>query len=116
MACAIPAYPASSATVEVVLIDVAQSRDWGTSVERASVHECWACFVHPKTVSLTRLPMESRRDDVKVLRITESEVSSVSPPVGRSPGSPNAFLEVLLGAPVTTRRWKTGVRPVQWYA
>ena len=86
------------------------------AVERLSVHECCASFLHPETGSLVHLPMESTRRDIKVLQITDSEVFSVSVRVGRTPGSPNAFLEKALGAPVTTRSWNTVVRLVQRYA
>jgi uncharacterized protein (DUF1697 family) len=86
------------------------------AVERASVHECCASFLHPEIGSLSRMPKESKRRDVKVLHITDSEVLSVSLHVGRTPGSPNAFLEKFLGVPVTTRNWNTVVRLVQRYA
>jgi len=36
----------------------------------------------------------------------------VSRIIGRSQGSPNAFLEKLLGLPTTTRAWNTVVRLV----
>lgn len=86
------------------------------SVERASVHECCASFVCPEAGSLMQLPTESKRRDVKVLHVTESEVFSVSLRVGATPGSPNAFLERLLGVPVTTRSWNTVVRLLQRHA
>ena len=43
-------------------------------------------------------------------------VFSVVRVVGRSPGSPNAFLEKLLGLPATTRVWNTVVRLVDKHA
>jgi hypothetical protein len=49
------------------------------------------------------------------LRITEGEVFSLSRKIGKSPGSPNAFLEKHLGFPTSTRKWNTIVRLVQKY-
>ncbi len=86
------------------------------AVEREGVHECCASFVQLKAGLLTQLPMESKRRDVRLIHMTESEVFSLSLRVGRTPGSPNAFLEKLLGVAVTTRSWNTVVRLVQRYA
>ncbi|UUZ67811.1 DUF1697 domain-containing protein [Polaromonas sp. P1(28)-13] len=86
------------------------------SVERSSVFERCVSFLHPESVTLPALPLESKRRDVEVLRFTDSEALSVSRKVGNTPGSPNAFLEKLLGSPVTTRNWNTVVRLVEKYA
>ena len=85
------------------------------SVERSSVHECCVSFL-PQSIALPVLPLESRRGDVEVFRSTGTEALSLSRKVGNTPGSPNAFLEKLLGEPVTTRAWNTVVRLVQRYA
>ena len=84
-------------------------------VERSSVHECCVSFM-PHGVTLPALPLESSRGDVEVFRSTGTEALSLSRKVGTTPGSPNAFLEKLLGSPVTTRAWNTVVRLVQRHA
>ena len=86
-------------------------------IESNSVHACCASFLHATDgLSALQLPLESKRCDVKVLQLTHSEAFSLSIKVGNSPGSPNAFLEKLLGLPVTTRSWNTIVRLVQKHA
>ncbi|MDB5832953.1 MAG: hypothetical protein JWR14_2783 [Caballeronia sp.] len=86
-------------------------------IESNSVHACCASFLHATDgLSVAQLPLESKRSDVKVLQLTDSEAFSVSIKVGNTPGSPNAFLEKRLGVPVTTRSWKTIVRLVQKHA
>jgi uncharacterized protein (DUF1697 family) len=87
-----------------------------SAVERDSVYECCASFLHPRSRPLAELPLESRRRDVQVLRSTGSEALSISRKIGNTPGSPNAFLERLLGLPVTTRSWNTVVRLVRKHA
>jgi len=82
-------------------------------IEPGTVYACCASFLHPVDSLRARLPLESKRRDVKVLRWTDSEALSVSLKVGNTPGSPNAFLEKLLGIPVTTRSWNTIVRLVR---
>lgn len=83
------------------------------AVERAAVHECCVSFLPAECGPLTELPAESRRGDVKLLRVTDTEVLSLSLRVGSSPGSPNAWLEKCLGVSITTRSWSTVVRLVQ---
>lgn len=86
-------------------------------IESNSVHACCASFLHATDgLSVAQLPLESKRSDVKVLQLTDSEAFSVSIKVGNTPGSPNAFLEKRLGVPVTTRSWNTIVRLVQKHA
>jgi len=85
------------------------------SVERSAVHECCVSFL-PHGIALPALPLESRRGDVEVIRSTGTEALSLSRKVGNTPGSPNAYLEKLLGSPVTTRAWNTVVRLVQRHA
>jgi uncharacterized protein (DUF1697 family) len=97
------------------LAKVVSLNPFGT-IERTGVHECCVSFLQLETSPLSHLPRESRGRDVKVLRITDSEVLSLSLCVGRKPGSPNAFLEKVLGVPATTRSWDTVVRLVQRYA
>jgi len=86
------------------------------SLERASVYEFCVSFLPPQEVTLLALPMKSKRQDVELLRSTGTEVLSVSRKIGNTPGSPNAYLEKLLDAAVTTRAWNTVVRLVQRHA
>lgn len=82
-------------------------------VAPGDVYACCASFLPDADIALAPLPLESARGDVRVLHCTGSEALSVSLMVGRSPGSPNAFLERLLGRPTTTRSWNTVRRLVQ---
>ena len=86
-------------------------------IESGSVFACCTSFLDTTHgLSAPQLPLESKRRDVKVLQLTDSEAFSVCIKVGNTPGSPNAFLEKLLGLPVTTRNWNTVVRLAQKYA
>ncbi len=82
------------------------------SVVPGSVYACCVSFLPATYAAPTKWPRSSARGDVDILRITDTEVFSVSRQLGKSPGSPNAFLEKLLGSPVTTRNWNTVVRLV----
>ena len=62
------------------------------------------------------LPFVTARGDLELLRADDTHVLSVSRWVGRSAGSPNAWLERALGEPATTRNWRTVVRLVEKYA
>ncbi|NDZ16186.1 DUF1697 domain-containing protein [Variovorax sp. WS11] len=81
-------------------------------VDRDSVYEVCITFLDAKHPALPALPLVSKRDDVVLLSATEGEVFSASRVVGNTPGSPNAFLEKLLGTPASTRAWNTVVRLV----
>ena len=56
------------------------------------------------------------RGDLELLRADDGHVLSVSRWIGKSGGSPNAWLERHLGEPATTRNWRTVVRLVEKYA
>jgi uncharacterized protein (DUF1697 family) len=66
--------------------------------------------------ALPALPFANARGDVELLVDTGAEILSASRLLGASPGSPNALLERLLGAPATTRNWRTVVRLVDKFA
>lgn len=85
-------------------------------VDRATVYECCVSFLHADIGELPPVPVASRRRDVEILRFTPGAAFSLSRKIGNSPGSPNAFLEKLLGLPATTRNWNTVVRLVQKHA
>jgi uncharacterized protein (DUF1697 family) len=86
------------------------------AVDRGSVYEICVSFLDAKRSALPALPLVSKRQDVEVLHATEGEAFSISRVVGNTPGSPNAFLEKLLGAPASTRAWNTVVRLVDKHA
>lgn len=85
-------------------------------VDRDGVYEVCISFLDAKHPALPALPLVSRRADVEVLGATAGEVFSLCRVVGNTPGSPNAFLEKLLGTPSSTRAWNTVVRLVEKYA
>jgi len=82
------------------------------AVAAGSVYACCVSFLPAKYTAPAAWPRISARGDVEILRVTDTEVFSISRLVGKSPGSPNALLEKLLGAPVTTRNWNTVTRLV----
>ncbi|MDQ3273030.1 MAG: DUF1697 domain-containing protein [Pseudomonadota bacterium] len=82
------------------------------SVATGSVYARCISFLPEKYAAPADWPQASNRGDVNILRVSPTEVLSLSHLIGKSPGSPNAFLEKLLGAPVTTRNWNTVVRLV----
>ena len=88
------------------------AQDPFAAVEPGTVYECCVSFLPSEGIALPAAPVESRRGDVQVLRFTGGEALSVSRKFGNSPGSPNALLERVLGAPVTTRNWNTVMRLV----
>lgn len=82
------------------------------SVAMDNVYACCVSFLPAKYAAPATWPQASARGDVEILRVTDTEVFSISRQIGKSPGSPNAFLEKLLGSAVTTRNWNTVVRLV----
>jgi uncharacterized protein (DUF1697 family) len=76
---------------------------------------CCITFLGSHRAEPPPLPFATARRDVELHEFTGAEVLSVSRLVGKSPGSPNAVLERLLGAPATTRNWRTVVRLVDKY-
>lgn len=88
------------------------AQDPFASVDPAAVYQRCVSFLHPEALVPAGVPAASRRGDVEVLHLTATEALCVSRKVGNTPGSPNAFLEKLLGLPATTRNWNTVVRLV----
>ena len=86
------------------------------SIDLDFVYDCYVTFLHAKAVIPRGFPQASPRGDVKFVQLTDSEVLSVSYKPGKTPGSPNAFLEKALALPVTTRAWNTVVRLVGTHA
>jgi len=64
---------------------------------------------------LPALPLATPRGDLELLVADETHVLSVSHWLGKSGGSPNAWLERELGEPATTRNWRTIERLVARY-
>lgn len=86
------------------------------AVDRAAVHACCVTFLHADAVVPDTAARMSTRGDVELLAVDGDAVFSLSRRIGSSPGSPNAYLEKLLGLPATTRAWNTVVRLVAKHA
>jgi len=84
-----------------------------SSVEQGSIYLCSVTFLPAAIPAPPELPLESKRKDVEVLLFTSGEALCISRMVGKTPGSPNAFLEKLFSLPATTRSWNTVVRLVR---
>ena len=76
---------------------------------------CCITFLGAPRRPLPALPIVSPRGDLELLRSDDTHVLSVSRWVGKSGGSPNAWLERHFGEPATTRNWRTVVRLVEKY-
>jgi len=76
---------------------------------------CCISFLGAPLRRLPALPWVSARGDLELLSAHDTHVLSVSRWVGRSAGSPNAWIERTLGEPATTRNWRTVVRLVEKY-
>lgn len=83
------------------------------AVDSASVYACCATFLDTRVTTLPALPFASPRADVEVLQFTGGEAFCISRTLGKTPGSPNAFLEKHFTLPATTRVWNTVVRLVE---
>ena len=75
-----------------------------------------ASFLAGHRARLPAFPLRTPRGDVDFVATTGADVFSIARVVGRSPGSPNAWLERTLGAPATTRNWRTIVRLVDKFS
>ena len=73
---------------------------------------CCISFLGAPPTALPPLPLVTPRGDLEILRAEDTHVLSVSRWLGKSGGSPNAWLERTLGEPATTRNWRTLVRLV----
>jgi len=82
-------------------------------VEQAGVYGCYVSFLHRDAVVPLDAVLRMARGEVEVVCMSGREVFSVARQIGKSPGSPNAFLEKLLALPATTRAWNTVVRLVE---
>lgn len=86
------------------------------AVDTSEVYECCVTFLHRDAELPEPLPLRSKRQDLELFHCTGGEVFCLSLKIGNTPGSPNAFLEKLLGLPATTRSWNTVSRLVAKYA
>ena len=77
---------------------------------------CCISFLGAPSKALPTLPFVTARGDLEVMSAADTHVLSVSRWVGRSAGSPNAWLERVLGEPATTRNWRTVLRLVEKYS
>ena len=73
-------------------------------------------FLAGHRAALPAFPFASKRGDIDFVASTGTEVFSVARVVGKSAGSPNAWLERTLGAAATTRNWRTVVRLVEKFS
>ena len=76
---------------------------------------CCISFLGAPRKGLPAFPVVTTRGDLELLATEDTHVLSVSRWVGKSAGSPNAWLERTLGEPATTRNWRTVVRLVEKY-
>ena len=88
------------------------------AIDPATVFACCVTFLHRDAAVAVagKLPSSTPRGDVEVIAITGSEALCIVRKLGKSPGSPNAFLEKALALPATTRVWNTVVRLVDKHA
>ena len=86
----------------------------GAPLARADA--CCITFLGASRQPMPALPFVTVRGDLELLRAEGTHVLSVSRWVGRSAGSPNAWIERTLGEPATTRNWRTVVRLVEKYS
>ena len=77
---------------------------------------CCVSFLAGHRPALPAFPLTSARGDIDFVATTGAEVFSVARVVGKSAGSPNAWLERTLGAAATTRNWRTVVRLVEKFS
>lgn len=80
------------------------------------VYECCATFLSARAGRKVAVPQGNARGDVAIIGRQGDAVFSLSRRFGASPGSPNAYLEKLLGAQATTRNWNTILRLVAKHA
>lgn len=89
------------------LVALVRSDPFG-GVDHRTDQECCVTFLQsPRSLAECTLPEGTRRGDVRLVSLARSEVMSLSFKIGASPGSPNAWIEKLLGEPATTRNWNT---------
>lgn len=86
------------------------------AVDPATCHDRFVSFLQSAHVLAPATGLQSPRGDVEVIAVTPAEVLCVNRLSGRTPGSPNAFLERQLASPLTTRTWNTLLRLVQRFA
>lgn len=86
------------------------------SVDPAAVYGCFVSFLHTPEPAPPQPPTRRADGGVELIVTTPAELLSVSRIVGRQAGSPNAFFERLMRAPLTTRSWGTVTRLVARHA
>ena len=79
-------------------------------IDRTLVYECCVSFLAPGWTLPAGFVPATPRGEVEILRFTDQEAFSLCRQIGRTPGSPNAFLEKWLQRPATTRAWNTVLR------
>ncbi|KAF0814957.1 hypothetical protein IGB42_00033 [Andreprevotia sp. IGB-42] len=84
-------------------------------VDRSTVYDCYVTFLHQDAVIPAGAALQNSKGDVEVLLVSDLAAMSVVRQLGRSPGSPNLFMEKMLGLPATTRAWNTLLRLLKKY-
>lgn len=82
----------------------------------ADVYECCATFLPAGAGRKVVVPQHNAHGNVEIVARQADAVLSLSRKRGASPGSPNAYLEKLLGVQATTRNWNTILRLVARHA
>jgi uncharacterized protein (DUF1697 family) len=88
------------------------AREPFADVDPASVYERAITFLPPRFRVPADAPRANKKGDVQVLDYAGGEVFSVCHQFGRSPGSPNAFIEKQFAIVASTRAWNTVCRLV----
>jgi uncharacterized protein (DUF1697 family) len=80
------------------------------AIDLGNVYECCTTFLPAHVGCRVTVPQRNARGDVEVIGRQADAVFSLSRKFGASPGSPNAYLEKVLGLETTTRNWNTILR------
>lgn len=86
------------------------------TIAQGDVYECCATFLSAHAGRRVTVPQGTARGDVEIIGRQGDVVFSLSRKFGASPGSPNAYLEKVLGQQTSTRNWNTIVRLVARHA
>lgn len=86
------------------------------AIEQGDVYECCATLLPANAGRRLAVPQGTARGDVEIIGRQGDVVFSVSRKPGASPGSPNAYLEKVLGLQASTRNWNTILRLVARHA
>jgi uncharacterized protein (DUF1697 family) len=86
------------------------------AADLVDVYECCVTFLSAGAGRKVTVPQSNARGDVAIIGRQGDAIFSLIRKFGASPGSPNAYLEKLLGRQTTTRNWNTILRLVAKHA